>query len=114
MSRSALALALVVVGPLACTGSDPARDAEAHGAAVSYERGPHRGRWLEDGAFALELAIFEEGVPPEFRAYFYRDREPIDGSAIELVVTLRRLGDRIDRIGFTPRGDYLLGDQTVY
>jgi cobalt-zinc-cadmium efflux system membrane fusion protein len=88
-------------------------EGEAHGAAAPYERGP-RGAALEDGAFALELTIFEEGVPPEFRAYFYRDRKPIDPSQVELEVTLRRLGDRTDRIRFAPRGDYLLGDQTVY
>lgn len=116
MSRGALVLAfaLAVAGPLACTRSDPAHDGEGHGAAASFERGPHRGRWLEDGAFAVELTIFEEGVPPELRAYLYRDRKPVDPSGIELAVTLRRLGDRIDRIRFAPRGDYLLGDQTLH
>ena len=34
--------------------------------------------------------------------------------ASQLEVTLRRLGDRVDRIRFAPHGDYLLGDQTVY
>jgi cobalt-zinc-cadmium efflux system membrane fusion protein len=30
-----------------------------------YERGPNNGRILVDGDFALELTIFETGVPPE-------------------------------------------------
>ena len=29
------------------------------------EKGPHRGRMLRQGDFALELSIFETGVPPE-------------------------------------------------
>lgn len=115
MRRRALApwFALAAVA-LACTRSDSTHDGAQHDAAGTYERGPHRGRWLADGDFALELTIFEEGVPPEFRAYAYRNREPIDPSQVELEVTLRRLGDRVDRIGFAPRGDYLLGDRTVY
>ena len=92
-------------------------DGDAHGAGEerdAFERGPHRGRWLADGDFAIELTIFETGVPPEFRAFAYRDEKPMDPSSVELEVTLRRLGERVERIGFAPRGDYLLGDQTVY
>ena len=94
--------------------SDSASDTEAHAETASFERGPHRGRLLEDGAFGLELTIFEDGVPPEFRAYVYQDKKPIDPSGVQLAVTLHRLGNRVDQIGFAPRGDYLLGDQTVY
>lgn len=115
MSRFALAfwLALAAATPLACLRGDHAHDDAAHADPAAFERGPHRGRWLEDGAFAVELTIFEEGVPPEFRAYAYRDRKPVDPGGVQLEVTLRRLGERIDRIGFAPRGDYLLGDRTV-
>jgi cobalt-zinc-cadmium efflux system membrane fusion protein len=109
-----LALVASLAGAVGCSRSEHAHGDHAPAEAASYERGPHRGRWLADGAFALELTIFEDGVPPEFRAYFYRDREPIDPSGVELEVTLRRLGERVDRIRFAPRGDYLLGDQTVY
>jgi cobalt-zinc-cadmium efflux system membrane fusion protein len=116
MSRFALVFALLLplAGSLACSGSDSAHEGEAHGEEAGFERGPHRGRWLEDGDFAVELTIFEEGVPPEFRAYLYRDGKPVEPAGIELAVTLRRLGDRVDRIGFAPRGEYLLGDQTVF
>lgn len=119
MFRIALAGAVTAAGALACLRGEHAHDDTAHGEHVqestaAFERGPHRGRWFEDGDFALELAIFEEGVPPEFRAYSYRDREPIDPSRVELEVTLRRLAGRTDAIHFTPRGDYLLGDRTVY
>jgi len=117
MRSLALLLALLAIG---CDGGhehadehDPGHGAEA-AAAADYERGPHRGRWLESGDFAVELSIFEDGVPPEFRAYLYRKREPVDPAGVELSVTLRRLGDRVDRIRFAPRGAYLLGDLTVY
>ena len=33
------------------------------------KKGPNNGRMLQDGDFAIELAIFEEGVKPEFRIY---------------------------------------------
>jgi cobalt-zinc-cadmium efflux system membrane fusion protein len=69
---------------------------------------------LRDGAFALELAVFETGVPAEFRAWAWQDEKPIDPASFELSVTLRRLGDRVDRIAFTARGDHRVGDRTVH
>ena len=49
----------------------PHSDDVSHGevAVVEPAKGPHRGRLLVDGDFALELAIFETGVPPEFRVW---------------------------------------------
>jgi len=112
--RPALVALLILAGPLGCGPEAHGPGHEVHAEPGSYERGPHRGRWLEDGAFALELTIFEQGVPPEFRAFVYQDEKPVDPSGVQLEVTLRRLGDRVDRIAFAPRGDYLLGDRTVY
>ena len=57
------------------TGSGEHSDHGEH-AEQEFERGPHGGRLLEDGELAVELTIFEEGVPPELRAYLYRDGEP--------------------------------------
>lgn len=111
LTYPALVAAALLLASLSCADSERATE---HAEAADFERGPHRGRWLADGDFALELTIFESGVPPEFRAYLYRDGKPVEPSGIELAVTLRRLGDRIDQIAFAPRGDYLLGDQTVY
>ena len=111
---SALPVLLLLFGALGCARDEHGHEGEAQTEAGSFERGPHRGRWLEDGEFALELTIFEEGVPPELRAYVYRNEKPVDPSGVALEVTLRRLGDRVDRIAFARRGDYLLGEQTVY
>lgn len=78
-----------------------------------YERGPHRGRMLRAGDFALELQIFEEGVPPEFHVYLSRSGKPLPPTAANVRVELERLGNIVDRFEFQPQGDYLLGDGVV-
>ena len=110
----ALGTALLIGAAISCAREENGHAGEGHADEDSFERGPHGGRWFEASEFGLELTIFEEGVPPEFRAFVYRDEKPVDPSSVELEVTLRRLGDRVDRIRFAPRGDYLSGDQTVY
>ena len=79
-----------------------------------YERGPNNGRLLQEGDFEVELAIFETGVPPEYRAWVRAEGELVIPSAADLQVTLTRLGDVRDLIGFYPEGDYLRGDQVIY
>jgi cobalt-zinc-cadmium efflux system membrane fusion protein len=78
-----------------------------------FERGPHNGRLLRDGDFALEITIFEEGVPPEFHIYPYRDGEPLPSSDVQLSVALTRLDGEVNRFAFTPAQDYLRGDGVV-
>lgn len=111
---ASLLVAVLIAAP-ACTRtpSDGAAEPGHETAAAEYERGPHRGRLLRDGAFALELQIFEQGVPPEFHVYLYRDGKPLPPDAAEVSVALTRLGDRIDRFSFEPRGDFLQGSGTV-
>jgi cobalt-zinc-cadmium efflux system membrane fusion protein len=101
---------MLVLAPLSCADSERA---DEHIGAAEFERGPHGGRWLSDGGFALELTIFESGVPPEFRAFAYENGEPREPAGVSLEVTLSRLGGRVDRIGFEPSGTYLLGDREV-
>ncbi len=79
-----------------------------------YERGPNNGRLLEDGDFAIELAIFETGVPPEFRAWATFQDSQVSPGEVELEVTLTRLGNELNVIGFVPVGDLLRGDTVVY
>lgn len=102
-------------GLTGCSSGDPAPEG-AHGeakAAADFERGPHRGRLLRDGNFALELQIFEDGVPPEYHVYLYRDGQPLPPTAATVNVELTRLGNKVDRFSFTPQGDYLLGKGVV-
>ena len=80
-----LALALAGALTLAACGERP-KTAETEGHAAKdgdYERGPHRGRMLRDGDFALEVTIFEDGVEPAFHVYAYRKDKPIGGPAGE-------------------------------
>lgn len=113
--RPALAVVLALL-LAACGGTDPASQTpsgESEAAAADYERGPHRGRMLRDGDFALEVTIFETGVPPQYRLYAYRDGEPLEGSDVTATVELSRLDGEIDRFTFTPEDDYLVGSGTV-
>ena len=112
-------LVLAMFGALALSacgqfGHEPAAGGD-HGVvtAAEYERGPHRGRMLRDGDFALELQIFESGVPPEFHVYLYRNNKPLPPDAAQVVVELIRLGNLVDRFEFTPQNDYLLGAGVV-
>lgn len=86
-----------------------------HGAEAAAEpaKGPHGGRLLRDGSFALEVTIFERGVPPEYRVYAYEGDTPIEPDEVKLTITLRRFGGRVDTIGFAKRDDYLLGNAIV-
>jgi cobalt-zinc-cadmium efflux system membrane fusion protein len=68
---------------------------------------------LQEGSFAIELAIFESGVPPEYHAWPTLDGKPLPLDEVDLTVELTRLGNNVDRFQFTPQGDYLKGDGVV-
>lgn len=76
------------------------------------DKGPHGGKLLTRGDFALEVKIFEEGVPPEYRLYAFDDGKPLDPKGFDATITLKRL-ERTETIHFEPRGDYLLGDKEI-
>ncbi len=75
--------------------------------------GPNGSRLLTSGAFALELGIFEQGIPPEFRAWATQDGDAVDPSDFTLSVTLTRLGGRVDAVVFAPRGDHRVSTAPV-
>ena len=87
-----------------------------HGEAEHEEvaKGPHGGRLLIDGDFSLELALFETGVPPEFRVWVTKGGAPIAPESVDLSITLTRLGDAKDKIAFNPQDDFLRGDTVIY
>ncbi len=78
------------------------------------ERGLHNGRLLRNGDFVLELAVFETGIPPEFRAWATDGGRPLDPESIDLSVSLTRLGNRVDQFDFRPQEDFLRGTTTVF
>jgi cobalt-zinc-cadmium efflux system membrane fusion protein len=100
---------------VACGGHAPSGASEAEHAspADEFERGPHRGRMLRDGDFALELQIFEDGVPPEYHVYLFRGNKPVAPGEAQVRVELRRLDGETNRFEFRPEGDFLRGDGVV-
>ena len=102
----------------ACGNNEPDAHAddgtEGEHAEVAPAKGAHNGRLLTEGPYAVELAIFEDGVPPEYRAWLYRNGELLPPSAGQLTVVLKRLGTVTDTHRFSAKNDYLLGSQEVY
>ena len=103
---------IVNSGGPARTAADPGHGAGA-GQTQSDAKGAHGGRLLQDGGFALELTIFEKGMPPEFRAYAYDQGKPASPSAVQLQVKLARLGAQPETVGFRAQQDYLRGEREV-
>lgn len=119
-ARQALLIGLIVLVGLALAAailtrqkSKPAAEMSAGEAEVEVVKGPHRGRLFTDKDYALELTIFETGVPPQFRIYTYRDGKPLDPALTKATVTLERLGRKPQTFHFTKEGEYLKGDAVV-
>ena len=111
---------LLTLGLAACGSGET--DDHGHGEGDDHDEpaeaepamGTHNGRLLDEGPYTVELAIYEEGVPPEYRAWLYKDGKPLPPTAGELSVVLTRLGGITDTHAFTPKDDYLVGTLEVY
>tara|TARA_R100000306_G_scaffold61961_2_gene66364 strand:- start:9659 stop:10846 length:1188 start_codon:yes stop_codon:yes gene_type:complete len=79
---------------------------------VPETKGPHGGLLLKQDDTTVELQIFEQDVPPEYRAWITKDGKPVTSGA-DLNVELRRLGGQVDSFDFVFQGDYWLGDGVV-
>ena len=114
----AAALILISFAVLSgCSDSMPGGSDSGEAAAMEeggFERGPNNGRVLRDGEFAVELAVYEAGVPPEFRAWATEGGRALDPRDVELRVVLARLGDRVDRHEFRAADEFLRGTSVVY
>jgi membrane fusion protein, heavy metal efflux system len=87
---------------------------DEHGAAEEeFERGPNKGRLLKKDDFAVEITIFEDGVPPQFRVFAYEDNKPLDPSKVQLTMELTRLDGEVNTFNFAPKDAALMGDATV-
>ncbi|MFP5506456.1 MAG: efflux RND transporter periplasmic adaptor subunit [Gammaproteobacteria bacterium] len=81
--------------------------------AAEIPKGPHGGKLFQQDGFALELALYETGVPPEFHVYATQDGAPLAPDAVEVEVELTRVDGQVDRFAFKPLGDYLRGEGVV-
>ncbi len=77
------------------------------------KKGPHGGRLLEEGHFAVEVTIFETGVPPQFRVFLYHDEEPIKPDQATVAIRLNRFGNKKEHFNLEPSGEYLTLDKPV-
>jgi membrane fusion protein, heavy metal efflux system len=112
LSLIALLFTMALLGGCGRTG--PSNDEHGHEATeAAPAKGPRGGRMLVNEDFAIELVIYEAGVPPEYRAWATDGGRPIAPQDVKLAVELTRLGGEVDRIQFSPSGDYLRGDQEI-
>ena len=112
-----LSLLLLLVSGIslsACSAPDSTSPSHSNSDVESEApKGPHGGRLLSEGEFAVEVVIFETGVPPEFHLYAYRNGEPLPPDQLSAQLELHRLGDGVDRFSFAPARDHLQGDGVV-
>ncbi|QNH18980.1 HlyD family secretion protein [Xanthomonas sp. SS] len=110
----------LLLGGCAGAGDDANHDeADAHGAAgeahaEEARKGAHGGRLLEQDGAAVELAIAEDGTPPTYQAWLYRDGKPLPPGAGSVEVRLTRLGGVAETHRLRARDDGgLLADSVV-
>lgn len=91
---------------------------EAAGHPDEMVKGPNGGRLLSEGDFALEIRIFEDGVPPEFRLYPTQNGKPVPLKDVQATMAMRRIngqpGGVTDQHTFAPKDNYLLSPAEVY
>ena len=75
--------------------------------AIESVKGPHGGKQFTDGDYALEVTIFEQNQPPQFRLYTYINGKPLVPTNNNVRLTLSRLGREPQLFEFVPQNDYL-------
>ena len=108
-----LIASILVLGFAACDKKTPVNEHDHAHSSEESEKGPHNGRLLKDHDFVVELAIFEDGVPPEYRAWVSTHNKPLAADAVQLTVELRRLDGEKNVFHFKPQEDFLRGDGVV-
>lgn len=108
-----LSIFLVACGESGKAPTGEATEAKAAAASGEYERGPHKGRMLRDGNFAVEITIFETNEPPHYRLYLYQNDKPLPPESAQVQITLKRLDGEVNEFSFKPEKDYLRGSGEV-
>ncbi|PPD43552.1 MAG: efflux transporter periplasmic adaptor subunit [Methylotenera sp.] len=76
-------------------------------------KGPHGGKLFTDGDYAIEVTIFEQNEPPQFRLYAYSNNKPLASTSTTVSLKLSRLGREPQIFKFTPEKDYLTSKLVV-
>lgn len=108
-----IVLALIILRMEKTTVKDFHKHAESPHEADEYRKGPHGGRLLSEDDFQVEVTMYEQGIPPQFRVYAFDRGEVITPDEVKMTVELHRLGGRVDVINFRREGEYLSGDKVV-
>jgi len=114
--KNLLALSTAIFLLTACGENTTSKDSSPHETEIDEAeppKGPNGGRLLEDGDFALEVTIFEQGRPPQFRLFAYENNRPIEPRSVNVTVKLSRLDGEINQFSFLPEATYLAGDGVV-
>lgn len=114
----ALAVLLVGCGKKAAdehTHEQSGEHAEAgeHGEIAEAKKGGHGGRLLGQEGYSVELAIAEDGTPPKYQAWLYREGKPLPASAGTVEVRLKRLGNVAENHVLKPQPDGSLMAVTI-
>ncbi len=121
--RSVLILLTLIFGlTLLALGVGCSTQSESHAnderddhslAAKTVNSGPHGGQLVAVGEHKIEVVIFEDGVPPEFRLYAFTN----DGKTAALDpagtnITLTR-SDRVDVFTFRQTNDFITSNESI-
>lgn len=115
-SIAACALSALLAACGGHRGADAVHDhdtSDGHAGAEEIRKGEHGGRLLEQDDYAVELAIAEDGTPPRYQAWLYRNGKSVPGSAGSVAVRLRRLGNLAENHALEPQADGSLLARTV-
>lgn len=122
-SKLQLGLSLLAIFSLLSLAAVQAENANQHGHQKTEAnghhddaKGPHGGRLLSKAGITVELAIVEDNMPPQYRAWISQGDSLLSNSAqAELVVTLDRLGGEQQTVGFKPVAgeNYWQGDMII-
>jgi cobalt-zinc-cadmium efflux system membrane fusion protein len=108
-----LSLWLTACGGVSKGDSHEAEDGGEHAEAEEVKKGEHGGRLLEQNGVTVELGIAEDGTPPKFQAWLYRDGKPLPSPAGSVEVRLKRLGNVAENHTLKPQADGSLMAATV-
>lgn len=86
--------------------------AESHEAAET-QKGVHGGRLLQMDGVSVELAIAEDGTPPKFQAWIYRDGKALPPESGQVEIKLQRLGLPVESHILKPQPDGSLMAATI-
>ncbi len=106
----AIALATALIGgALLLVESHDVSHVHEEGEVDASERGPHGGRVLRDGDFALEVVVVENGASPELYVYASDKGDAVAPEQVQLNVTLTRLDGEVNVFRFVAAGEALKG-----